>query len=47
VRNSVRYRPRAFYRPAALAAAGYEVDVEKIMAASAQHGVALEINANP
>ena len=27
--------------------AGYEVDVEKILAACAAHGVAVEINANP
>src|SRR5438046_5640657 len=26
---------------------GYEVDVEKILAACAEHGVAVEINANP
>jgi len=26
---------------------GYEVDIEKILAACARHGVAVEINANP
>ena len=34
-------------RKAILRRPGYEIDVERVLAACAQHGVAVEINANP